>query len=114
MCHREEPYQELNTQEKIIGQLYDPNQLMTIFQTQPQGECTFMNFQQGAYCHVNHGGNDSIANNTISKRRAIEEATPPRANQASTSRSTPHAPVANKQLDIRAQQRQNPSNKRPK
>ena len=64
-----------------------------------------MNYQSGDYCHINHGGNDNISNSTRSKRRAIEDATPPPPNQASTLDVAPHVPVTSAQPNVATQQR---------
>ena len=49
------------------------------------------------HCNVNQ---DSIAHNTRRKRRAIEDATPPPPNQASTSNAIPHVQAVNDQSNI--------------
>ena len=46
-----------------------------------------MNHQVEEYCNVNQ---DFIAHNTRSKRRDIEDMTPPPLNEASTSNGVPH------------------------
>ena len=68
------------TQEWIVGQQHDCNHPTTRLQSQPQGDCTFMNYQAEDYFHMNHGGNDGVAHNIRSKRRDIDDDTPPLAN----------------------------------
>lgn len=71
--HRVESSQALATQEKAVGRQYDANKPTIGFQSQQEGDCTFMNYQPEDYYHVNHHGNDGISHNTGRKRRAIEE-----------------------------------------
>jgi hypothetical protein len=42
-----------------------------------------MNHQPEEYCHSNYDNNDSIAQNTRRKKRAMEDVTPSPTNQAS-------------------------------
>ena len=69
---------------------------------QRQGDCSFMNHLVEEHCNVNQ---DSIAHNTRSKRRAMEDATPPPHNQASTSNAIPHEQSTNDQSNAFQQQR---------
>lgn len=62
-----------------------------------------MNHQVEEHCNVNQ---DSIAQNTRSKKRAVENPTPPPLNQTSTSSTTPHSQAASQQANTFQQQRQ--------
>ena len=72
-----------------------------------------MNHQLEEYFYVNHENNDSVAQNNRSKRREVEDATPPLANQASTSSATPHVPIMNAQPRVVDQQKQSTRKKKP-
>ena len=81
MIQKAESYLSLTIQEPTIGQPYKKDQFKDASYIQRQGDCSFMNHLMEEHCNVNH---DSIAQKTRSKRRAIEDATPPPPNQAST------------------------------
>ena len=65
-----------------------------------------MIYQVEEHCNVNQ---DSIAQNTRSKRRAIEDVAPPPPNQASTSNAIPHEQSENDQANAFRQQKQSNS-----
>ena len=65
-----------------------------------------MNYQVEEHCNVNQ---DSIAHNTRSKRRIIEDVSPP--NLASTSNAIPHIQAINDQSKAPQQQRKNNNRK---
>ena len=77
----------LTIQEPTIQPSYKEDQFKDASSMQRQGDCSFMNHLVEEHCNANQ---DSIAHNTRSKRRAIEDATPPPPNQASTSNAMPH------------------------
>ena len=84
----------LTIQEPATGQSYKEDQFKDASYMQGQGDCSFMNHQVEEQCNVNQ---DSISHNTRSKRIAIEDATLPPPNQASTSNAIPHEQSANDQ-----------------
>ena len=69
--------------ERVVTQQHNANQPTNTFQ---QDDFSFMNHLVEEHCNVNH---DSYAYNTRSKRRVVEEVTPP-PTQASTSSVVPH------------------------
>ena len=94
MCQKTESYLALTIQEPATRQSYKEGQFKDASYMQGQGDCSFMNHHVEEQCNVNQ---DSIAHNTRSKRRAIEDATPPPPNQASTSNAMPHVQATNDQ-----------------
>ena len=61
-----------------------------------------MNHQQQEHFHVSH---DAIAHNARTKRKVVEDATPPLPNQASTLGVSTHVPVMNAQPRVVTQQK---------
>ena len=104
MCQKAESYLALTIQEPAAGQPYKEVQFKEASYTQGQGDSSFMNHQVEEHSNVNQ---DSIAHNTRSKRRAIEDATPPPPNHASTSNAIPHEQAINDQSNTFQQQRRN-------
>lgn len=74
MCQKAESYLPLTVQEPTARQSYKEDQSKGASYTQGQDDCSFMNHQVEEHCNVNQ---DSIAHNTRSKRRAMEDAPPP-------------------------------------
>ena len=64
----------LTVQEPIAKQSYQGGQSKDASYIQGHDDCSFMNHQVEEHCNVNQ---DSIAHNTRSKRRAMEDDIPP-------------------------------------
>ena len=89
-------YLSLTTQEPIVGKSYNVSQHKDASHLQQQSDCFFMNHQVEEHCYVNQ---DSISHKTRSKRRVIEDITPP-PNEASTSNIVCHIQVLNDQSNV--------------
>jgi hypothetical protein len=104
MCQKDESFMDLTVKEPTIEQSCKEDQSRDASYMQRQGDCSFMNHQVEEHCNVNQ---DSIAHNTRRKKRAMEDATAPPPNQASTSNATSHVQVVNDQSNTLQQQRKN-------
>ena len=94
MCQKAESYMAVTIQEPVIGPSYKEDQFKDVSNMQGQGDCSFMNHLVEEHCNVNL---DSIAHNTRSKRRAMEDATHLPLNHASTYNAIPHEQSTNDQ-----------------